>query len=93
MGIATILEAPEIGLIAIGENKAPVIKRLLASPPDPSLPASFLKTHVSADYEQFVTEFERLVRQHGKLYLLFDMTDFLNRELYQSSRLWNPIPD
>jgi hypothetical protein len=31
---------------------------------------------VKADYDQFVPEFERLVRQHGKLRLLFDMTDF-----------------
>jgi hypothetical protein len=29
-----------------------------------------------ADYEQFLPEFERLVRQHGKLRVLFDMTDF-----------------
>lgn len=28
------------------------------------------------DYEQFVPEFERLARQHGKLRVLFDMTDF-----------------
>lgn len=31
---------------------------------------------VKADYEHFVPEIERLVRQHGKLRLLFDMTDF-----------------
>ena len=29
---------------------------------------------VKADYEHFVPEFERLVRQHGKLSVLFDMT-------------------
>jgi len=28
------------------------------------------------DYEHFVPEFERLVRRHGKLRVLFDMTDF-----------------
>jgi hypothetical protein len=28
------------------------------------------------DYENFVPEFERLVRQHGKLRVLFDMTGF-----------------
>ncbi|WP_372807944.1 STAS/SEC14 domain-containing protein [Pontiella sp.] len=28
------------------------------------------------DYEHFVPEFERLVRSHGRLRLLFDMTDF-----------------
>lgn len=31
---------------------------------------------VKADYERFVPEFERLVRQNGKVRLLFDMTDF-----------------
>lgn len=40
-----------------------------------------LNVHVSGklrsvDYEHFVPEFERLVDQHGKLRLLFDMTDF-----------------
>jgi hypothetical protein len=30
----------------------------------------------TVDYERFVPEFERLVRQHGKLRLLFDMTGF-----------------
>ena len=30
---------------------------------------------VKADYEHFVPEFERLVRQNGKLRVLFDMTD------------------
>jgi hypothetical protein len=29
-----------------------------------------------ADYEHFVPEFERLIRQQGKLSVLFDMTDF-----------------
>ena len=31
---------------------------------------------VKADYEHFVPEFERLLQQHGKLRLLFDMTGF-----------------
>lgn len=29
-----------------------------------------------ADYEQFVPAFERYLQQHGRLRLLFDMTDF-----------------
>ena len=40
---------------------------------------------VKADYEHFVPEFERLVSQHGKLRLLFDMTDFHGWEL---SAVW-----
>jgi len=40
-----------------------------------------LAVHVSgkltkADYPDFVSEFERLVRQHGHLRVLFDITDF-----------------
>jgi hypothetical protein len=43
---------------------------------------------VKADYEHFVPEFERLVRQHGKLRVLFDMTDFHGWEL---SAAWEDI--
>ena len=40
-----------------------------------------LNVHVSgkltsADYDHFIPEFERLVGLHGKLRVLFDMTDF-----------------
>lgn len=31
---------------------------------------------IKADYEHFVPEVERLIRQHGKLRMLFDMTGF-----------------
>ena len=31
---------------------------------------------VKADYERVSPEFERLVKEHGKLRVLFDMTDF-----------------
>lgn len=37
------------------------------------------------DYEYFVPEFERLVQQHGKLLLLFDMTGFHG---WEASALW-----
>jgi hypothetical protein len=40
---------------------------------------------VKADYEQFVPEFERLVRLHGKMHVLFDMTDFHG---WEASALW-----
>jgi len=36
---------------------------------------------VKADYEQFVPECERLIRQYGQLSLLFDMSDFHGWEL------------
>ena len=43
---------------------------------------------VKTDYEHFVPEFERLVRQHGKLCLLFDMTGFHG---WESGALWEDI--
>jgi hypothetical protein len=49
-----------------------------------------LTVHVSgklaaADYEQFVPEFVRLVEQHGKLRLLFDMTGFHG---WEAAAIW-----
>jgi hypothetical protein len=40
---------------------------------------------VKADYEHFVPAFERLVRQHGKLNVLFDMIGFHG---WEASALW-----
>ena len=40
---------------------------------------------VKEDYEHFVPEFERLVRQHGKLRLLFDVTGFHG---WEASAAW-----
>ena len=49
-----------------------------------------LAVHVSgklakADYEHFVPEFDRLVQQHGKLRVLFDMTSFHG---WDAAALW-----
>ncbi len=49
-----------------------------------------LVVHVSgkllaADYADFVSEFERLVRQHGKVRMLFDMTGFHG---WEAGALW-----
>ena len=40
------------------------------------------------DYLQFVPEFDRLVRQHGKLRVLFDMAGFHG---WQVGALWQDI--
>ena len=40
---------------------------------------------VKTDYDQFVPEFERLVRRHGKLRVLFDMTGFHG---WEAGALW-----
>jgi hypothetical protein len=52
-----------------------------------------LAVHVSgkleaSDYEQLVPEFERLVKQYGKLNVLFDMTDFHGWDV---GALWEDI--
>jgi MFS superfamily sulfate permease-like transporter len=41
-----------------------------------------------ADYEHFVPEFDRLIEQHGKLRLLFDMSGFHGWEV---SAMWEDI--
>ncbi len=43
---------------------------------------------VKADYESFVPEFDRLIQQHGKLRLLFDMTDFHG---WEASAMWEDL--
>jgi glucosamine-6-phosphate deaminase len=51
MGIATILEAKEIMVLANGPKKMAVIERIFDSPhPDPSLPASYLHQHHHVSY-------------------------------------------
>ena len=52
-----------------------------------------LVVHVSgklakADYEHLVPEFERLVRQHGKLRALFDMAGFHG---WEAGAMWEDI--
>jgi RNAse (barnase) inhibitor barstar len=52
-----------------------------------------LVVHVSGkltneDYEYFTPEFERLVRLHGKLRLLFDMNNFHG---WEADALWDDI--
>ena len=43
---------------------------------------------VKADYERCVPEFDRLIRQHGKLGLLFEFTDFHG---WEGGALWDEI--
>lgn len=52
-----------------------------------------LVIHVSGrlektDYELFVPEFERLIRQHGKLRVLFEMRDFHG---WEASAAWEDL--
>jgi glucosamine-6-phosphate deaminase len=49
MGMATILHARRIVLLATGSSKAGVIRRLVNGPITPSVPASFLQLHRRAE--------------------------------------------
>jgi glucosamine-6-phosphate deaminase len=48
VGVATILEAREIALVATGENKAAVVKRAIEGEIDRGIPASYLQKHSHA---------------------------------------------
>lgn len=41
-----------------------------------------------ADYQAFVPEFERLVKEHGKIRVLFEMADFHG---WEAGALWDDI--
>ncbi|HAI20667.1 MAG TPA: glucosamine-6-phosphate deaminase [Clostridiales bacterium UBA8153] len=45
MGIATIMEAAEVLLLASGRDKAPIVGRSLCGPVTPEVPASILQRH------------------------------------------------
>src|SRR5688500_8892179 len=48
MGVATIMEAREIALIATGEHKASIIRRAVEGEPDPDVAATYLQQHENA---------------------------------------------
>jgi glucosamine-6-phosphate deaminase len=50
MGVATIMEAREIALIATGEHKAAVIKRAVEGEIDPAVAATYLQRHPNATF-------------------------------------------
>jgi len=48
MGVATIMEAREVALIATGEHKAAIIKRAVEGEPAPDVAATYLQLHTNA---------------------------------------------
>jgi len=48
MGVATIMEAREIALIATGEHKSAIIRRAVEGEPDPDVAATYLQHHDNA---------------------------------------------
>jgi glucosamine-6-phosphate deaminase len=50
MGVATIMDAREVALIATGEHKAPIVHRSVERPPDPDIAATYLQQHPNATF-------------------------------------------
>ncbi|HET6229920.1 MAG TPA: glucosamine-6-phosphate deaminase [Longimicrobiaceae bacterium] len=50
MGVATIMEAKEVALIATGEHKAAIVKRAVEGEPDPDVAATYLQEHPNATF-------------------------------------------
>ena len=48
MGVATILDAREIALVATGEHKAAIVRRAVEGEPDPDVAATYLQDHPRA---------------------------------------------
>ena len=48
MGVASIMEAREIALLATGEHKSEIIKRAVEGEPDPDVAATYLQMHPNA---------------------------------------------
>jgi len=50
MGVATILDAKEIALVATGEHKAAIVRRSVEGEPDPDVAATYLQRHPAATF-------------------------------------------
>lgn len=50
MGVATILEAREIAILATGEHKSQIVRRAVEGDEDPGVAATFLQRHGSAHF-------------------------------------------
>lgn len=48
MGVASIMDAREIALVATGEHKAAIIRRAVEGEPDPDVAATYLQAHPNA---------------------------------------------
>jgi glucosamine-6-phosphate deaminase len=49
MGVGTLLSAPQVWLMATGENKAEAVVKMLSGAIDPFCPASLLQAHPRAE--------------------------------------------
>jgi len=62
MGVASIMDAREIALIATGEHKAAIIKRAVEGEPDPDVAATYLQAHPHAIFYVDVAAAAELTR-------------------------------
>ena len=50
MGVATILEAREVAILATGEHKADIVRRAVEGPVDTEVAATFLQRHPNTTF-------------------------------------------
>jgi glucosamine-6-phosphate deaminase len=50
MGVASIMDAREIALVATGEHKAAIVRRSVEGEPDPDVAATYLQNHPNATF-------------------------------------------
>jgi len=50
MGVASIMDAREIALVATGEHKATIVRRSVEGEPDPDVAATYLQNHPNATF-------------------------------------------
>jgi glucosamine-6-phosphate deaminase len=50
MGVATIMDAREVALIATGEHKAAIVRRAVEGKIDPDVAATYLQEHPNATF-------------------------------------------
>src|SRR6202162_329781 len=62
MGVASIMEAREIALVATGEHKAAIIRRAVEGEPDPDVAATYLQQHSNAIFYVDVAAAAELTR-------------------------------
>jgi glucosamine-6-phosphate deaminase len=62
MGVATIMDAREVALIATGEHKSAIIRRAVEGEPDPDVAATYLQQHPNAVFYVDVAAAAELTR-------------------------------
>lgn len=64
MGVGTILDARRIIIVALGENKAPIVARSVEGEVTSAIPATFLQRHDNAEFFLDEAAADGLTRQH-----------------------------